>query len=330
MSFFNSSILLIISFGALQGILLAILLRIKYKNRSADYLAVICFLFSVLMAYYVVFWNRIGIPAYLWWVQYLTFMIGPLFYGLIRDEPFQRLFKSRFAFHYMAFPAAIAILYLSLPRYLLFLCQPLHLVVYLLLCFLQFKNRRISQHIWLLISLAGYAAMFCIYTLLVARGILSVEADYMISVAMGGFIYSLMFKSYVDPQFVARLKAENPLSPLLVETVMRQVRLLFENRKPYLSGEYRLSDLASDLAVKPYQLSEIINRHYNGFQHLLNEYRIRESKELLSTAPIKIVDIAFMSGFNNKVSFYKSFRKMTGMTPIEWRKKNKEVKIYMN
>lgn len=323
-------ILLLFSFGALQGFLLAIMLKVKYKDPQVNYLIAICTLFSMLLVYYILFWSRLRIPLYLVWVQHFTFLIGPLFYGIIKGIRFNTAFRTKYAWHFLAFPLIVALVYLPVPRWLIFYLQPAHLVFYAVLAFYEFRKRKNPHLVWLTIPMAGYAGMFVIYVLMVTGRTLTVEADYMISVAMCGFIYSLMFKSYLHPQFLNQLKPGNQLSPALVDTVIGQIHCHFQNNKPYLNGEFRLADLATALSIKPYQLSEIINLHYDGFQHLLAEYRIRESKGLLNDPDVKIIEVAFMSGFNNKVTFYKSFRKATGMTPIEWREKEKTVNISMN
>lgn len=327
---FTNFILLLFSFGALQGFFLAIMLKVKYKGQQVNYLVAICSLFSLLMVYYIFFWSKVRIPMYLVWVQHFTFLIGPLFYGIIKGNSFNAAFKTKYAWHFLAFPLIVGLVYLPIPRWIIFYLQPAHLVLYAVLAFYEFRKQKNPHLAWFTIPMAGYAGMFVIYVLMVTSRALTVEADYMISVAMCGFIYSLMFKSYLQPQFLNQLKPGNQLSPALVETVMAQIYRHFENNKPYLNGDFRLSDLASVLSIKPYQLSEIVNLHYDGFQHLLAEYRIRESKKLLSDPEAKVIEVAFMSGFNNKVTFYKSFRKATGMTPVEWREKEKTVNISMN
>ncbi len=323
-------VLPLFSFGALQGFLLTIMLKVKYKDQQANYLVAICCLFSLLLVYYIFFWSRAKIPLYLVWAQHFTFLIGPLFYGIIKGLPFKAALKTKYAWHFLAFPLVVALVYLPVPRWLVFYLQPAHLVFYTCLMLVELRRRKNPCMLWLTVPMAGYAGMFVVYVLMVTSRTLTTEADYMISVAMCGFIYSLMFKSYLQPQFLHQLKSQNQLSPALVDTVIGQVHRHFQEHRPYLNGEFRLSDLAAALSIKPYQLSEIINLHYSGFQHLLAEYRIRESKELLADSEAKIIDVAYMSGFNNKVSFYKSFRKATGMTPIEWREKEKSVNIYMN
>jgi len=41
----------------------------------------------------------------------------------------------------------------------------------------------------------------------------------------------------------------------------------------------------------------------------------------------KIIAIAFDSGFNNRTSFHLAFKKVTGLTPKEYREKQSKVEI---
>ena len=53
----------------------------------------------------------------------------------------------------------------------------------------------------------------------------------------------------------------------------------------------------------------------------LNKYRIDEAKALLNDDHLNISDVLYASGFNNRVSFYKAFKKFEGITPTEFRSK---------
>lgn len=96
-----------------------------------------------------------------------------------------------------------------------------------------------------------------------------------------------------------------------------------EEERPFLEPEYRLVDLARHLGLKPYLLSEILNRGEGApFFDFINHYRIEEAKRRLKDPAFghqKILAIAMDCGFNTKSSFNESFRKLTGMTPSEFR-----------
>jgi len=55
------------------------------------------------------------------------------------------------------------------------------------------------------------------------------------------------------------------------------------------------------------------------FSKYLNKVRITESKKLLKTSTDSIIDISLAVGFNNHNHFSATFKKLTGMTPTEYR-----------
>ena len=71
----------------------------------------------------------------------------------------------------------------------------------------------------------------------------------------------------------------------------------------------------------------MINESFHqNFYDFVNTYRIKESKRLLKdpeSEKYKIISIAYDSGFSSKSSFYKAFKKSTGITPGEYLNKVK-------
>ncbi|WP_068472530.1 helix-turn-helix domain-containing protein [Saccharicrinis aurantiacus] len=103
-------------------------------------------------------------------------------------------------------------------------------------------------------------------------------------------------------------------------------QLMLED-KVYLDNDLNLVKLADSLLVSPHQLSYIINEGFNeNFFSFINKYRVDNAKQLL-VDPSKDVNtmlsIAFDSGFNSKTAFNTTFKKLTGYTPSEFRKKER-------
>jgi AraC-like DNA-binding protein len=61
-----------------------------------------------------------------------------------------------------------------------------------------------------------------------------------------------------------------------------------------------------------------------NFNTFVNTYRVEEVKRLLVDYPEKtVLQIAHEAGFNSKSSFYDSFTRFTGLTPVEYRKNSR-------
>ncbi|MBN2426560.1 MAG: AraC family transcriptional regulator [Calditrichaceae bacterium] len=96
-----------------------------------------------------------------------------------------------------------------------------------------------------------------------------------------------------------------------------------KEQKPYLNPDLALSDLASQLNVRPHYLSQVINGKLGyRFFDFVNHYRIEEVKQMIQNndnSSFALLGLAFEAGFNNKVSFNKAFKKFTGLTPSKFR-----------
>jgi AraC-like DNA-binding protein len=102
-----------------------------------------------------------------------------------------------------------------------------------------------------------------------------------------------------------------------------QITRKLADERVYLNEELSLSTLAHELEVEPHQLSRFLNIHlHTTFTALINSYRVNEAKALLiNESKDTILNIAFAAGFNSKASFNRIFKKVTGMTPSEYRLK---------
>ncbi len=86
-------------------------------------------------------------------------------------------------------------------------------------------------------------------------------------------------------------------------------------------------EVAKLLKVTPQQLSQVVNEKTNlNFTNYINTYRIEMAKVTLMSLDLNkhtIDTVAEKSGFNSKSPFYLAFRKNVGMTPKDWKKRQK-------
>ncbi len=104
---------------------------------------------------------------------------------------------------------------------------------------------------------------------------------------------------------------------------------LLDHEKIYRQNDITLQKLSELLDTTRHNTSQVINEHFNlNFFDLINTYRIREAKKLLrkqvNHEHPNIIDIVYEVGFNNKVTFYRSFKKYTKLTPSKYVKSHQE------
>jgi AraC-like DNA-binding protein len=119
-----------------------------------------------------------------------------------------------------------------------------------------------------------------------------------------------------DPKYVNSGLRDDTAQHYLgkLDRVMRE-------EQPHLDSDLSLDKLAGLVRVHPHHLSQALNDHLGkNFYDYINEQRIGHARKLLAEQPdLPVVDVAIASGYNNKNSFYNSFRRFVGQTPTEFR-----------
>ena len=108
-----------------------------------------------------------------------------------------------------------------------------------------------------------------------------------------------------------------------------KLKKYFEQHKPYLQRELKITEIASSLATNRTYVSAAIRNVYNSnFNEFVNSYRIKEATILLADNKLQHItttEISEMAGFNTYNSFVKAFKKKHGCTPNIYRKNLKKI-----
>lgn len=98
------------------------------------------------------------------------------------------------------------------------------------------------------------------------------------------------------------------------------VRSALDYMREHCTEHISLANVADQVYVSQWHLSKLINRHTNqSFLELLSVMRIDRAKVLLADPSLRIHAIAEQVGYNDVAHFSKSFKKITGKTPVEYR-----------
>ncbi len=90
--------------------------------------------------------------------------------------------------------------------------------------------------------------------------------------------------------------------------------------RAHLTDHITLEDVAREVYLTPSYLSRMFKREMGcNFSRYLNKLRVERSKPFLLNEHNKLVDIAQLSGFEDQSYYTKVFKRITGITPSQYR-----------
>ncbi|QDG94531.1 helix-turn-helix transcriptional regulator (plasmid) [Rhizobium sp. NIBRBAC000502774] len=103
---------------------------------------------------------------------------------------------------------------------------------------------------------------------------------------------------------------------------MSVVHALMDEKKAYRDSDLTLDRLSRKVSIQVRQISGAINRTTGkNVSQYVNEFRIAEACSLLTNSDKSVTEIMLHVGFQTKSNFNREFRRLTDMTPLEWREK---------
>lgn len=148
-----------------------------------------------------------------------------------------------------------------------------------------------------------------------------------------GYIFIYLFLNYPMVIYETDLEREVPekekyqfssLSSEKAKKYLNDMNTYMLEEKPFLDPDLSLQQLSVKLNIPHTILSEIMNNVVNqNFYDYVNNFRVEEFKRLASNKNnrhLKILSMAYDSGFKSKTTFNTTFKKFTGQTPSEFMK----------
>ena len=119
-----------------------------------------------------------------------------------------------------------------------------------------------------------------------------------------------------DTSVVNQLSAE-PTCDSLVGTLQMVL-------KPYLlSSSYPSIDLAAEIAgISSRTLQRLLKQHQVTYTDLIENMRFDLAAHMLADSDQNIIDIALQLGYEHTPNFSRAFKRIFGVTPMEFRKDN--------
>lgn len=169
----------------------------------------------------------------------------------------------------------------------------------------------------------------------------SLVNTFMIAAIQGG-VYPPEANAIADQALrrLSQIKTVTEIPALVSEAALRLCEMVRETKrqdtgnvhvekaKHYLSDhltqEIRTDDIAEAVGLSPYHLSRLFKTHTGlTLREYLTRERIEAAKQLLATSDRTIPQIASLLRFCDQSYFTMVFRRQTGQTPGEYKKKNR-------
>lgn len=114
----------------------------------------------------------------------------------------------------------------------------------------------------------------------------------------------------------------NKVSPEECKRLYRLLESEMKRNKPYRNPNLKVAELASLIGTTSHSLSYLFNQYLEkNYYDYINEYRVEEFKTLIlkeEYAKYTLTALAELCGFSSRASFFRSFKKVTGITPNEY------------
>lgn len=347
---------IILSIGIFNGTMLATILWFAKRSRfMAAGILVYCLILLKYLGYWVEF-----LPEHRFISETLRpveLLMGPLVLGCFYRLASKKL--NREWLHYL--PAAVLLLFVIGNHlkilitgsgsyaygYYVFLTKMTHEMVYLLFVGWCFRKELTRVKILLMIffSLQWIISLFYLF--------FRFEGDYNIVnyILFAGMAFSINYLAYValkqssmfsknasatpkqvissKPASDKKPKADTPKSEPDLLPVYENLIQKIKEEELFLSQNIKISDLARELSVPEKSVSRAVNEHAGeNFNAFINRYRVDHAADLIlsdSHSHYTIDAIAEEAGFANKVSFYKAFKRVMGISPSEYRKEKSQI-----
>lgn len=345
--------------GAFNGIVIGIylLLRSRKKNLPLFFLGCLLLALSIRIGKSVFVYFNPGLARiYLQIGLSGCFLIGPALYYFVRStleqiSIFPRLWKLQIAVLVGAilltgilFPYPVYPKYWN--HYIIYFIYGVWLLYMIATAFVLrrqwvkifMKNAAppaglSNQEKWLLAIFASNALIclsFQMSLLFAVQASIYLSGAMIFSFLLYLIIFVLLYRKKTNDLFNIA-PPRNPVKKVSDEdatSLINTLDQLMTEKEMYKNPNLTLGELAKAVNLPGYQLSQILNDNLGkNFTSFINEYRIDAAcKMIAANHPFSLEAIGYEVGFNSKSTFYTSFKKIRGTTPLlykESQEKNK-------
>lgn len=196
-------------------------------------------------------------------------------------------------------------------------------------------NFSIKDYNWILKLLIGCLAFASIDTFMRVLESFSFGLDfdggYITFIAIFAFLAYFGYNSVNEAKLLIpsvliedNEKTDSYFSKEEASIIELKIKNILEDKKMYLDKALTLKKLSDSLEISEKKLSSFLKTHIKTkFTDYVNFYRVEAVKEKLKSEEydkLTLVAISEECGFNSKASFYRVFKKHTGISPAQYKK----------
>ena len=207
-----------------------------------------------------------------------------------------------------------------------------------------YSNKSVFNYKWLYQLLVILSTIYCFSLLKQLYKLYGTDVEILnilrliLTLVLLVFLTWIVLKSMYHPDLFRNISSEHRLAKKILiednivnksekdsrEDVNRLLEFM-ETKEPYLDATLTLQKLADKIELPNRDVSIMINHNLNQhFFDFINQFRIKKAQNILlnpKNNQLTIQQIMYDVGFNSKSSFYAAFKKQTGITPSEYRKR---------
>ena len=133
--------------------------------------------------------------------------------------------------------------------------------------------------------------------------------------------YNILYRLYFCELFIIlsrHIKNKILVKPDINNNNINKILHYFHNN---YSENFNIEDISYKEGISSRYLRVFFRKHFgmSPVEYLIS-LRIKKSKELMHDINLSLTNIAYESGFSNQQYFSRTFKKSTGLTPMEYRK----------
>ena len=186
------------------------------------------------------------------------------------------------------------------------------------------KNNKLANwYLWVLYLYLALLSVQFIHFLLRPSGLVEFPFINEASMLLMTFLIQSIAYSFLSQSTLLQQKNDRFFSN--VDRLSKDSTLIrekIESDKVYLDDTLSLEGFSQSIDLPKKYVSDIINQSFGGsFKETINKYRVEEAKRHMENEvgkEVALIPIGLQSGFNNKVSFYRTFKKYTGKSPSDY------------